>query len=51
MSLCSPILEIDVEEVKNDMPRRGDIGSAITFYPQEEHQDWFEAVLAELEEM
>ena len=47
----SAILEIDVEEVKNDMPRRGDIGSAITFFPQEEHRDWFEAVLAEVEDM
>ena len=47
----SAILEIDVEEVKNDMPRRGDIGSAITFFPQEDHRDWFEAVLAEVEDM
>jgi hypothetical protein len=47
----SAILEIDVEEVKNDMPRTGTIGSEITFFPRDEHQDWFEAVLAEVEEM
>jgi hypothetical protein len=46
----SAILEIDVEEVKNDMVA-GTIGSAITFFPRDEHQDWFEAVLAEVEEM
>jgi hypothetical protein len=47
----SAILEIDVQEVKNDMPRRGDIGSDITFFPHGEHRDWFEAALAELEEI
>ena len=46
----SAILEIDVEEVKNDMVA-GAIGSAITFFPRDEHQAWFEAVLAEVEEM
>ncbi len=46
----SAILEIDVEEVKNDMVA-GAIGSAITFFPRDEHQDWFEAALAEVEEM
>ena len=46
----SAILEIDIEEVKNDMVA-GAIGSAITFFPQDEHQHWFEAVLAEVEEM
>ena len=46
----SAILEIDVEEVKNDMVA-GDIGSAITFFPRDEHQAWFEAALAEVEEM
>ena len=29
----SAIVEIDVEEVKNDMIRRGAIGSAVTFSP------------------
>jgi len=47
----SAILEIDVEEVKNDMPRSGTIGSAITFFPLDEYQAWFEAVLAEVEDM
>jgi hypothetical protein len=46
----SAILEIDVEEVKNDMVA-GTIGSAITFFPQDEHRAWFEAVLVEVESM
>jgi len=46
----SAILEIDVEEVKNDMVA-GVIGSAITFFPRGENQDWFEAALSEVEEM
>jgi hypothetical protein len=46
----SAILDIDVEEVKNDMVA-GAIGSAIAFFPRDEHKDWFEAALAELEEM
>lgn len=46
----SAILEIDVEEVKNDMVA-GAIGSGITYFPCDEHQDWFEAALAEVEEM
>ena len=27
------------------------VGSAITFFPRDEHQDWFEAALAEVEEI
>ena len=46
----SAILEIDIEEVKNDMVA-GAIGSAITFFPRDEHRDWFEAALSEVEEM
>ena len=46
----SAVVEIDVEEVKNDMVA-GAIGSAITFFPRDEHQAWFEAVLAEVEDM
>lgn len=45
------ILEIDVEEVKNDMVRTGDIGSAVTFFPKDEALDWFEAILGEVEGM
>ena len=45
------ILEIDVEEVKNDMVRMGDIGSAITFFPKDRVLYWFEAILGELEGM
>jgi hypothetical protein len=45
------ILEIDVEEVKNDMVRTGDIGSAITFFPKDEALDWFEVILGDMEGM
>ena len=47
----SAVLEIDVEEVKNDMVRSGVIGSAITFTPKDETQDWFDAVLGEMESL
>lgn len=47
----SAALEIDVEEVKNDMPRTGLIGSGITFFPRDEFEQWFQAVLGELETM
>jgi len=47
----SAILEIDVEEVKNDMVRMGVIESAITFSPRDEIRDWFEAAIGEAEDM
>jgi len=47
----SAALEIDVEEVKNDMPRTGLIGSGITFFPRDEFEQWFQGVLSELETM
>ncbi len=47
----SAALEIEVEEVKNDMPRTGLIGSGITFFPKDEFGAWFEGVLGELEAM
>jgi hypothetical protein len=47
----SAVLEVEVEEVKNDMPRTGLIGSAITFFPKDEFEAWFEGVLGELEAM
>ena len=47
----SAILEIDVEEVKNDMVRTGVIESAITFSPRDEIRDWFEAAIGEAENM
>jgi hypothetical protein len=47
----SAVLEIDVEEVKNDMVRTGSIDSGITFTPKDETQDWFEAVLGEMERL
>jgi len=46
----SAILEIDIEEAKNDMVR-GHVGSAITFFPKAEHQAWFDAALGEVEQM
>ena len=45
----SAVLEIQVEEVKNDMPRTGLIGSGITFFPKDEFAAWFEGALGELE--
>jgi hypothetical protein len=45
------VLDIDVESVKNDMVRSGVIGSAITFFPRNELQSWFDAALAEIEGM
>jgi hypothetical protein len=45
------VLDIDVDEVKNDMVRSGVIGSAITFFPHGEIESWFDAALAEIENM
>jgi hypothetical protein len=47
----SAVLEIDVEEVKNDMVRTGVIESGITFSPRDEIRDWFEAAIGEAEDM
>jgi hypothetical protein len=43
------ILEIDIEEVKNDMVRAGTIEGGIVFTPLAELEDWFDTALAELE--
>jgi flavin reductase (DIM6/NTAB) family NADH-FMN oxidoreductase RutF len=43
------ILEIDVEEVKNDMAYRIVIESEITIAAREEHKQWYEAAMGELE--
>jgi hypothetical protein len=45
------VVEIDVEEVKNDMVRGVVIESPVTVSVLDERQDWFEAVLRELEGM
>ncbi len=45
------VLEIQVEEVKNDMVRSGAIESGIAFTPHARVRDWFEAALTELEEI
>ena len=45
------ILEIDVEEVKNDMMRRGTIESAVGFAPPEELRSYYVGAIAEIEDM
>ena len=44
------ILEIDVEEVKNDMAYRIIIDSAITIHARDKYKPWYDAAMAELEE-
>ena len=45
------VLEIDVEEIKNDMMRRGAIESAVGFAPPEELRDFYVGAIAEIEDM
>jgi hypothetical protein len=45
------IVEIDVEEVKNDMVYRIVVESGIEIVPKERHRPWYGAVMAELGEM
>jgi len=45
------IVEIDVEEVKNDMMRRGVIESAIGFTPPQELREYYVGAIAEIEDM
>ena len=45
------VVEIDVEEVKNDMMRRGIIESAVGFTPPEELKDYYVGAIAEIEDM
>jgi hypothetical protein len=45
------VVEIDVENVKNDMVRRIQIESTITVSVHPEYQEWFEESLGELEDM
>ena len=47
----SAIVEIDIQDVKNDMVRSGVIESGIGFAPKQEVQGWFDAALAELESL
>jgi flavin reductase (DIM6/NTAB) family NADH-FMN oxidoreductase RutF len=44
------ILEIDVEEVKNDMAYRIVVESGIAIHAKEEYQPWYETAMAELED-
>jgi hypothetical protein len=45
------IVDIDVEEVKNDMVRIVQIESAIAVSVPAEYQKWFDTLLGELEDM
>lgn len=45
------VVEIDVEEVKNDMMHRGVIESAIGFDPPEDLKDFYVGAIAEIEDM
>lgn len=45
------VVDIDVEEVKNDMVRSVVIEGAITISALPEYEDWFERLLGELEEL
>ena len=45
------VLEIDVENVKNDMMRRGEIESAVGFAPPDELRDYYVGAIAEIEDM
>ena len=45
------VVEIDIEEVKNDMMRRGTIESAVGFAPPEELGAYYVGAIAEIEDM
>ena len=45
------VVEIDIEEVKNDMMRRGTIESAVGFAPPEELRGYYVGAIAEIEDM
>ncbi|MBN1459122.1 MAG: pyridoxamine 5'-phosphate oxidase family protein [Armatimonadetes bacterium] len=47
----SAVIEIDIEEVKNDMAGRIAIESGISISPRGGSREWFDAVLGELEGM
>lgn len=44
------ILEIDINEVKNDMVPSVTIESGVTIYARPDYQDWFHMVVGELED-
>lgn len=45
------LLEIDIEEVKNDMMRQGTIESSIDFTPPEDLREFYVGAIAEIEDM
>jgi hypothetical protein len=44
-------LEIDIEEVKNDMAYRIVVESGVTISAKEKYRPWYDAMMAELEDM
>lgn len=45
------IIDIDIEEVKNDMAYRIVIDNGITIHAKEQFMPWYEATMSELEEL
>ena len=45
------IIDIDIEEVKNDMAYRIVIDNGITIHAKEQFKPWYEATMSELEEL
>jgi hypothetical protein len=45
------VIDIDIEQVKNDMVRSVIIESAVTISAKAEYQPWFQRVLSEVEDM
>jgi hypothetical protein len=45
------VVEIDIEEVKNDMMRRGTIEGAVGFRPPEDLRGFYVGAIAEIEDM
>jgi uncharacterized pyridoxamine 5'-phosphate oxidase family protein len=45
------VMEVDIEEVKNDMMRRGTIESEICFAPPDELMEYYVGAIAEIEDM
>jgi hypothetical protein len=44
-------VEIDIEEVKNDMMRRGTIDGSVGFTPPEDLKGFYVGAIAEIEDM
>jgi hypothetical protein len=44
-------IEVDIEEVKNDMMRRGTIEGTVGFVPPEDLRGFYVGAIAEIEDM